>query len=56
MLVEAYSAAGRGDFGPLRTLQEVFAKPYAEQPDRHERFYRRTPEALRGKGGVAFYS
>jgi len=56
MLVEAYNAAGQGDFEGVHQLLRLFQEPYAEQPDWEERYYRRAPDAVRGKPGVVYMS
>ncbi len=57
MLVEAYEAAERKNYGPLQRLQRVFREPYAEHgPEEHEAFYRTTPEEYRRKPGCSFFS
>eukprot|EP00927_Polykrikos_kofoidii_P068567 TRINITY_DN6390_c1_g1_i1.p1 TRINITY_DN6390_c1_g1~~TRINITY_DN6390_c1_g1_i1.p1 ORF type:complete len:728 (+),score=98.54 TRINITY_DN6390_c1_g1_i1:30-2186(+) len=56
MLVEAYNAAINGDHTKVHELQRVFAAPYAEQPEFHERFFRRTPQNMQSKGGVSWMS
>eukprot|EP00929_Paragymnodinium_shiwhaense_P054039 TRINITY_DN27086_c0_g1_i1.p1 TRINITY_DN27086_c0_g1~~TRINITY_DN27086_c0_g1_i1.p1 ORF type:complete len:657 (+),score=105.77 TRINITY_DN27086_c0_g1_i1:76-2046(+) len=56
MLVAAYEATQRGDMAPLEELQRLFAEPYGEQPEFHERFFRRQPLEVHGKGGVAWMS
>lgn len=56
MLAEAYTAAEQGDHAPLEELRRLFAAPFDEHPEMAERFYRRTPLDLRGKGGIAFFS
>jgi len=56
MLVEAYSAAQRGDRGPLEELQALFREPYAEWPELEDRFFRTTPPEAVRRGGTAFMS
>ena len=56
MLVEAYSAAAAGDYSVVHRLQELFRAPYEEQSEFAYKYYRRTPESAKGKGGVAFMS
>jgi uncharacterized protein YdiU (UPF0061 family) len=60
MLVRAYEAADAGDFGPVRELATLFARPYDDEPPgverACERFYRLTPEEDRDRPGVSFYS
>jgi len=56
MLVAAYDAAYRGDYAPLHELQRLFRQPYAEQPEFHERFFRRASPEAESKGGIAWMS
>ena len=53
MLVGAYTAASKGDYDPLHTLQRLFEKPYDEQPEMAASFYKKTPADVMGKAGVA---
>ena len=34
----------------------LFAAPFEEHPEYEERYYRRTPPEMRGKGGISFFS
>ena len=56
MLVQAYEAAGKGDFSKIEELFNLFLRPYDEQPDKHAKFYRRAPKEVLTKGGTAFMS
>jgi len=56
MLAEAYTAAEQGDHAPLEELRALFAAPFEEHPEYEERYYRRTPQAQRQKGGISFMS
>ena len=56
MLVEAYSAAEKGDATVLHTLQRLFEKPYDEQPEFESRYYQRAPASAADQGGVGFMS
>ena len=56
MLTEAYAAANSGDYSKVHFLQDLFRKPFDEQPEMEERYYRRTPEFALNKPGVAFMS
>eukprot|EP01043_Picozoa_sp_COSAG02_P055751 COSAG02_NODE_6519_length_3523_cov_4.465537_3_plen_176_part_00 len=56
MLAEAYSAAAAGDYSVVHRLQDLFRAPYEEQSEFADKYYRRTPESAKGKGGVAFMS
>eukprot|EP00658_Telonema_sp_P-2_P029944 TRINITY_DN22702_c0_g1_i1.p1 TRINITY_DN22702_c0_g1~~TRINITY_DN22702_c0_g1_i1.p1 ORF type:complete len:182 (+),score=53.35 TRINITY_DN22702_c0_g1_i1:58-603(+) len=53
LLVEVYKAAIAGDRAPLEEMMEVMSKPYDEHPQMEERFYRKCPPELLGKGGIA---
>lgn len=56
MLVEAYDAASGGDYSVVHDLHTLFLKPYDEQPDFSEKYYRRAPDAALNRGGTAFMS
>ena len=56
MLVDAYTAAEAGNYGPLQELQKLFQAPYDEQPDFEARFYRKAPSGVEKKGGTGFMS
>mmetsp|Transcript_56119 Transcript_56119/g.121417 ORF Transcript_56119/g.121417 Transcript_56119/m.121417 type:complete len:659 (-) Transcript_56119:240-2216(-) len=56
MLVEAYTAANRGDHSVLKTLQQLFSRPFDEQPEFEKKYYRRAPEGVLHSGGTAFMS
>lgn len=57
MLVDAYKAAERGDYGPVRELLATLQRPYDEQDGATaERFYRRAPPGAEQQGGVGFMS
>ena len=53
-------AAGRPerdeDGNPLTEEHPLFAAPFEEHPEYEERYYRRTPQAQRQKGGISFMS
>lgn len=56
LLVEAYSAADKGDYGPLKALHSVLSRPYEEQPDKADKYYQKAPAETyqgAGKGGQA---
>ena len=53
MLVDAYSAAARGDYSEVHRLQRLFQNPYDEQSEFEELYFRKTPAESRGKAGVA---
>eukprot|EP00929_Paragymnodinium_shiwhaense_P103409 TRINITY_DN66899_c0_g1_i1.p1 TRINITY_DN66899_c0_g1~~TRINITY_DN66899_c0_g1_i1.p1 ORF type:complete len:357 (-),score=45.97 TRINITY_DN66899_c0_g1_i1:299-1369(-) len=56
LLKEAYTAAENGDHGPLHVLMELFKRPYDEQPEYEDRFYRRRGQGDHQQGGVGFMS
>jgi len=56
MLVEAYEAAERGEYGPLRAMHALLRTPYEEHPEVSERFYRRAPSGAEKQGGIGFMS
>lgn len=56
MLVDAYTAAQRGDHSVVRALMEVFRRPYDEQPFFGERYYSRQAKGADNRGGVGFMS
>lgn len=53
MLVEAYTAAARGDYAPLQRLQHLFSAPYEEHSeDDTSKYYRKMPPEMLDTGGV----
>lgn len=57
MLVEAYDAANKGDFAPVKLLHELLLDPYAEStPELSAKYYCTAPKAALSKGGTAFMS
>ncbi|CAK0880825.1 unnamed protein product, partial [Prorocentrum cordatum] len=57
ILIEAYSAAERGDSAPLRSLQELFRRPYDEQPLWEDQYFKRREDVTGAvRGGVDFMS
>ena len=56
MLEEAYSAAEKGDYTVLEKLSRLFSKPFEEQPEYEEAYYRRAPETAEAQGGIGFMS
>jgi len=56
MLMQAYTAAEQGDHAPLEEMRALFEAPFDEQPQYEERFYQRTPPAMRAKGGISYFS
>ncbi len=56
MLAEAYTAAEQGELSVLHELAQLFRTPYAEQPEREARWYKKAPAEVRKKGGVSFFS
>jgi len=56
MLVRAYRAAEAGDHSVLHELEELFKRPYDEQPDMEGTYYAKTPPAMQQVGGVSYFS
>ena len=56
LLVEAYTAAERGDHAPLLALQQVLGSPYDEQPDADAKFSGTAPPGVENMAGVGFMS
>ena len=56
MLAEAYTAAGEGDHSVVHRLQELFRRPYDEQPEFEARYYRLAEESASAQGGIGFMS
>jgi len=54
MLVKAYEAAYEGDYTLVQELQLLFDRPFDEQPQFEERYYRRSPPGAGEKGGTAY--
>jgi len=55
MLVEAYTAAERGDHAPLHTLHTLLKRPYEEQFE-YGRYYAPAPKGAEQQGGLGFMS
>lgn len=54
MLVKAYTDANNGSFRFLLELQELFKKPYDEQPEMEKKYYKLTPlELVEDKPGYS---
>jgi uncharacterized protein YdiU (UPF0061 family) len=56
LLVEAYTAAERGEHGPLLELHRVLKRPYDEQPEAAQHYYSKAPPGVERMGGVGFMS
>lgn len=56
MLMQAYSAAEEGDFSVIEELARLFRTPYDEHPELEAKYYRRTPDEMRSKAGVSYFS
>ena len=54
MLVEAYTAAERGEYAPLRELHELLRRPYDEQPEHEAKHFARAPPEELERAGTAF--
>lgn len=52
MLVEAYKSAENWNLEPLKKLQELFKRPYDEQPEYEREFYRKMSTSHLDKGGL----
>jgi uncharacterized protein YdiU (UPF0061 family) len=57
MLVDAYTAAGNGDYSILKDLYDLVQQPYDEGDSKHESsYYRQAPASSHARGGTAFMS
>jgi len=56
MLANAYTAAERGDHSVVQELFGLFRTPFYEHPELEAKYYRRTPEDVRGKAGISYFS
>ncbi|CAE7942918.1 selO [Symbiodinium necroappetens] len=56
MLFEAYEAAERGDYAPVRGMLQLFMRPYDEQMQFEEAFFRVAPTWALSRGGLAYLS
>jgi len=56
MLVEAYEEAHREDYSILQDLYTLFSKPFDEQPEFEERYYRKASSVAQERAGTAFMS
>lgn len=54
MLVDAYDAAVKGDYGLVHELHQLFERPYDEQPEFEAKYYKPASAEVAGNGGVAF--
>lgn len=58
MLVQAYEKAYEGDYSLIHELHQLFLRPFDEQPDFEDKYYRKAPqevyEGVVGKPGTAF--
>jgi len=53
MLVEAYEAAKSGDDSVVHELYQLVRKPYEEQPELENKYYRRAPDEALSRNGCA---
>jgi len=53
MLAKAYDQAAHGSYDLVYELYNLFLKPYDEQPDFEEKYYRLAPKEALEKGGIA---
>jgi len=56
MLAQAYTAAEAGDHSIVNELLDLFRAPFDEHPSLEAKYYRRTPEEMRGKAGISYFS
>ncbi|CAE8610457.1 unnamed protein product [Polarella glacialis] len=56
ILFEAYDAAERGDYAPIHGLLAMLSRPYDEQPEMEDAYFRQSPSWARSTGGLAFMS
>jgi len=56
MLAEAYKGAEQGNHTAVQALQALFARPFDEQPEFEEMYYRRQPAGAAQQGGIGFMS
>lgn len=56
ILAKAYKAAEDGDYEEVHALQELFRRPFDEQPDKEARYYRKAPSGSDAQGGIGFMS
>ena len=54
MLVEAYDAAGAGDWSVAEELHELIREPYADRAELDKKYYRRAPDAALRRPGTAW--
>ena len=52
MLRQAYTRAEAGDYAEVHALHQLLKRPYDEQPEMEARYFVRTPDDLRGLGGI----
>ncbi|PXX92311.1 hypothetical protein DIT71_03675 [Marinobacter vulgaris] len=56
-VVPAYQQASEGNYAPIREVQQVMTRPYAEQSkETEEKYYRLKPAEFFDVGGLSFYS
>jgi len=56
MLANAYTAAEEGDLSIVQELFGLFSSPFDEHPELARKYYRLTPENVRGKAGISYFS
>lgn len=56
MLASAYTAAEEGDHSVLEELLELLCTPFDEHPELEDKYYRLTPDDMRGKAGISYFS
>jgi len=57
MLVKAYEDAETGDYEEIEVLQRLFERPYETQSEEfNSKYFRKTPNEMKDRPGVSFYS
>ncbi|CAE8604653.1 unnamed protein product, partial [Polarella glacialis] len=51
MLIQAYDAAAKGDYGSVQELFKLFLTPYDEHPELEAKYFCKTPPEYQKKGG-----
>lgn len=56
MLAQAYNMAEDGDHSAVSELLSLLTTPFDEHPSLEDKYYRRCPDDMRGKGGISYFS
>lgn len=56
MLAEAYTGAEADNHTALHALEQLLLRPYDEQPEYEEDYYRQAPPGAAQQGGIGFMS